>query len=100
VPSNRSCKNAEGAGFPLQIESLEDRVDNPVHGLHVDEADHEPGAAADSNETALDDIGGAQLAPQMAGESARRRAGRADRSGCLAMILPADYRSAVGRSQT
>jgi len=67
--SIRLCKYAEGAGFPLQIESLEDGVDDSVHGLHVDEADHGPGFSPDFDETAFDDVGGAQLAPQVLGES-------------------------------
>ena len=40
------CKKAEGAIFPSQVESLEDGVDDAVHGLHVDEADHGAGTAA------------------------------------------------------
>ena len=55
--SGRLCKNAEGAGFPFQVESLEDGVDDSVHGLHVDEADHGPGSAAHFNEAAFDDVG-------------------------------------------
>ena len=69
VMSSRLCKYAEGASFPFQVESLEDGVDDPVHGLHVDEADHGPCSAADFDETALDDVGGALLAPQVLGES-------------------------------
>ena len=60
VTSSRLCKYTEGAIFPVQVESLEDGVDDAVH---VDEADHGPGAAADFDETAFDDVGGAQLAP-------------------------------------
>src|SRR5471030_1760236 len=30
------CKNAEGAVFPVQVESLEDGVNDAVHALHVD----------------------------------------------------------------
>ena len=32
--SSRSCKNTEGTIFPFQVESLEDGVDDAVHGLH------------------------------------------------------------------
>ncbi len=67
--SSRLCRYSEGAGFPFQVESLEDGVDDPIHRLHVDEADHGPGSAADFDETALDDVGGAQLAPQVFGKS-------------------------------
>ena len=63
------CKNAEGAGFPFQVESLEDGVDDAVHGLHVDEADHGPGSASHFDEAALDDVSGAQLSPQVFGET-------------------------------
>ena len=68
VPSSCLCKYAEGAGFPFQVESLENGVDDAIHGLHVDEADHGAGAASDFDEAALDDVGGAQLAPQVFGK--------------------------------
>jgi hypothetical protein len=58
--SSRLCKYAEGAVFPFQVESLEDGVDDSVHGLHIDEADHGPGSSPDFDEAALDDVGGAQ----------------------------------------
>jgi len=67
--SSRLCKYAEGASFPFQVESVEDGVDDPVRGLHVDEADHGPCSAAHFDEAALDDVGGAQLVPQMLGET-------------------------------
>jgi len=67
--SSRLCKYAERTVFPFQVESLEDGVDDSVHELHVDEADHGAGAAANFDETAFDDVGGAQLAPQMFGET-------------------------------
>ena len=59
VTSSCLCKNTEGAGFPFQIESLENGVDDPVHTAHVDEADHGPGASPYLDETAFNDIGGA-----------------------------------------
>jgi len=71
VMSSRLCKSAEGAGFPFQVEFLEDGVDDPIHGLHVDEADHGPGSSPDFDEASLDDVGGAQLAPQVLGESVK-----------------------------
>lgn len=43
VSSSRFCKNSEGAVFPFQAESLEDGVDDAVHRLDVDEANHGPG---------------------------------------------------------
>src|SRR6266849_10926793 len=46
VTSSCLCKYGEGAGFPFQIESLEDGVDDTIHTLDVHEADHGPGATA------------------------------------------------------
>ena len=63
VTSSCLCKNLEGAVFPFQIKPLEDGVDDPIHALHVDKADHRSGATPDFHEAALDDVGGAQLAP-------------------------------------
>jgi hypothetical protein len=68
VTSSRLCKYPEGAGFPFQVEFLEDGVDDAVHGLHIDEAGHGPGTTADFDETSFDDVGGAQLAPQVLGK--------------------------------
>jgi hypothetical protein len=67
VTSSRLCKYPEGAGFPFQVESPEDGVDE-VHGLHADERDHGPATAADFDETSFDDVGCAQLAPQVFGK--------------------------------
>jgi len=36
----------EGAGFPFQVESLEDGVNDTVYAFDIDEAHHRPGAAA------------------------------------------------------
>ena len=58
------CKQLEGAVFPLRTVLLKDRIENPVHALHVDETNHGTGAAANLHEAALDGVGGAQLAPQ------------------------------------
>jgi hypothetical protein len=66
VTSSRLCKYAEGAGFPFQVETLEDGVEDAVHGFNVDEADHGPGSSPNFDETALDDVGGSQFAPQVA----------------------------------
>jgi len=57
------CKKLEGAVFPFQVKSLENGVDDPIHALHVDKVDHGTGTALYFHEAALDDIGGAQLAP-------------------------------------
>src|SRR6266496_3279016 len=72
VPS-RLCKKLEGAVFPFQVESLEDGVDDAVHAVHVDEADHGPGSSAYFHETTFNDIGGAHLLPQVPGQSEERQ---------------------------
>src|SRR5271157_6291125 len=59
VMSSSLCKQLEGAGFQFQVESLEDGVDDSVHALHVDEADHGPSSPAHLHEAAFDDVGGA-----------------------------------------
>src|SRR2546428_4813121 len=46
VMSSCLCKYGEGAGFPFQIESLEDGVDDAVQALDIYEAEHGPGATA------------------------------------------------------
>lgn len=65
------CKKAEGAVFPfvLLIHSVEDGVDDSVYALDVDEADHGSGAASHLHEASLDDVGGAQLSPQVPGKA-------------------------------
>ena len=73
VMSSSLCKKVEGAVFPFQVESLEDGVDDAVHALHVDEADHGPGSAAYFHETAFDDVGGAHLLPQVPGQGEERQ---------------------------
>ena len=36
------CKKLEDAVFPVEVEPLEDRVNNSVHALHVDETSKSP----------------------------------------------------------
>ena len=67
--SSGLCKKVECAVFPFQVKSLEDGVNDSIHALHVDKADHGPGAAPEFHEAALDDVGGAQFAPKMPGET-------------------------------
>jgi hypothetical protein len=67
------CKKVEGAGFPFQVKSLEDGVDDAVHAFDVDKANHGPGAAADFDKAALDHVGGTQFASQMPGEGEKRQ---------------------------
>ncbi len=59
VTSSCLCKNAEGAGFPFQVEALEDGVDDAIDAFHVHEAHHGTRPPAHLHEAALDDVGGA-----------------------------------------
>src|SRR5271165_6615154 len=68
VMSSCLCKYGEGAGFPFQVESLEDGVDDAIHALDVHKAHHGPGAPPYFHEAALDHIGRPELAPQVAGK--------------------------------
>src|SRR5271157_5788419 len=63
------CKYGEGAGFPFQIESLENGVDDAIHALDIHKAHHGPGTPSYFHEAALDHIGGPELAPQVPGKS-------------------------------
>ena len=36
MSSSCLCKYGEGAGFPFQVETLEDGVDDAVHALYID----------------------------------------------------------------
>ena len=44
---------------------MEDRVDDAVHTLHVNEADHGPSTPSNLYKTAFNHIGGAQFLPQV-----------------------------------
>jgi hypothetical protein len=55
----------EGVDSPLQVKGLEDGVDDSFHTQHINKTNHGTGAAAHLDKTALDDIGGTQLPPQM-----------------------------------
>src|SRR6266851_9632589 len=79
VTSSWLCKYGEGAGFPFQIESLEDGVDNAVHTFYVHKAHHGPGPASHFHEAALDHVGGAQFPPQVPGKGEEGQQFRASR---------------------
>jgi hypothetical protein len=51
------------------LKRWKDGVDDAIHALRVHEADHGPSTTANLRETAFDDIGGAQLLPQVSGEA-------------------------------
>ncbi len=55
------CKHGEGAGFLFQVESLEDGVDDAVHGFDVDKTDHGPGAASHFHEATLNHMGDGKI---------------------------------------
>ena len=65
VTSSCLCKSLEGAGFPFQVKAIKDGIDNSVHTFHVYKADHRPRPPSHLHETTLNDIGGAQLLPEM-----------------------------------
>ena len=69
VMTSGLCKHAEGAVSPLEIESVKNRIDNPVDAVHVDKTDHRPSSPPDFYKNTLDDIGSAQLGPQVAREA-------------------------------
>ena len=81
--SSRLCKKLEGAVFPVEVKALEDRVNNSIHALYIDKADHGPGSPPDFHKAAFDDVGGAQLTPQVFG-----KAEEAQQLGQIALQLP------------
>src|SRR5438309_9330699 len=72
VTSSCLCKKVEGAGFPFQVKSLEDGIDDAIRTFYVHKTHHGSGAAADFDKAALDHVSGAQFAPQVAGEGEER----------------------------
>ena len=52
-------------GFPVVVETAENRINDPVHACDVGEDDHGPGAPTDLEEAELDNIDSAQLSPQV-----------------------------------
>jgi hypothetical protein len=52
-------------GFPVLVETTENRIDDPVDAFDVGEDDYGPGAPTDFDEAALDNVGGTQLSPQV-----------------------------------
>ena len=83
TPATRICRRGPRVGkshlrasAPLYTNwrtAIEDGVDDAVHGRHVDEADHGPGSAVHLDEATLDDVGSAQLAPQVFGKGEERQ---------------------------
>lgn len=48
---------------------MEDRINNSIHALHIDKADHGPGSSSHFDKTAFNDVGGAKFPPQVSGEA-------------------------------
>ena len=69
MTSSCLCKYREGAGFPFQVESLEDGLDDAVDALYIHKANHGAGSSAHFDEAALNHVGGAQFPLQVAGKS-------------------------------
>ena len=69
VTSSCLCKHGEGAGFPFQIESLEDGVNDSIHTFYVHKAHHGSGSPPHFHEAALDQIRGAEFPPQVPGKA-------------------------------
>src|SRR3974390_954034 len=83
VTSSCVLKYGEGAGFPFQVEALEDGVDDTVHAFNVHKADHGASSPSHLNETAFDNVRRPQLLPQMPGEAEERQ-----QLGQIAFQLP------------
>ena len=47
------CKLVKGARAPLQVKSVKDGEDNPLHALHIHKAHHRAGTTADFDEASL-----------------------------------------------
>ena len=73
VASSCLGKDAEGAVAPLVVEVVEDGADDAIDALDVDEADHGSGATTNLHLAVLDDVGGGQLSPPVAGEAKKRQ---------------------------
>ena len=65
VMSSGVCKNSEGASLPFQVETMKDRIDDPIDAGHVHKAHHGSSAPPDLYKNTLDDVGGAKFAPQV-----------------------------------
>ena len=72
VTSSCLCNNPEGAVFPFQVKALEDGINDAIYAFDVHKAHHGPGAPSYLDETTLDDVGGAQLSPQVPWEAKER----------------------------
>ncbi len=62
VMSSCLCKKVEGTSWslflPIEIESMEDRVNDSVDTLDINKANHRTRSPSNLNEAAFDDVGG------------------------------------------
>jgi hypothetical protein len=72
LTSSCVCKWFEGVGFPILVESTENRKDDPIHALDIHKHDHGPGSPPHLDKGSLDGIGGTQLPPQVLGKLEKR----------------------------
>ncbi len=65
------CKDSEGSVPPLPffVVTAEDGINDPVHALHIDKADHGSRAATHLHKASFDDIGGSQFFPKVLGKA-------------------------------
>jgi hypothetical protein len=69
VTSSCLCNWLEGAGFPIEVESLEDGVDDAIDVFDIDKADHGTSSTPHFHKAALNHVGSAQLVPQASGKA-------------------------------
>lgn len=67
------CNWLQGAGLPVEVKAMDDRVNDAIRALHVHEADHGASSASDLYKATFNDIGGAQFPPQVPGEAEERQ---------------------------
>ena len=71
VMSSCLCKDSEGSvsPLPLFVVAVEDGIDDSVHALNIDEADHGSRAAAHFDKASFDHDGRSQFLPKRPGEA-------------------------------
>jgi len=58
------CKLPKGARAPLQVKSVKDRENNPLHALRIHKTHHRSGPPSHFDEAPLNHIGRPELAPE------------------------------------
>jgi hypothetical protein len=81
------CKQVEGVGFPFQVESLEDGVDDAIHALDIDKADHRPGPPSYFDEAASITLVVRSLRHKCRGKAKKdNNSGRSCCDGAIALV--------------